>query len=773
VNKLRTILFTLLLVISSLSARTSEPQLAENGYLRLDKVNDFDQQVFYLNGTWHFYGHQLFNPADIQKEDLTAPFIPVTIPGIWTDYIVNNQKMGHHGFGTYRLQITIPEGFHDLAIYVPELPSASKIFINNKLITQNGIPGTSKSNTKPYWKPDYYHLHTETNQLDLLVQISNYHDRNGGIRLNLEMGTLKSIQKKWLFRRLYDSFLFGALFIMMIYHIGLFLLRREDKSSLFFSLFCLIIATRILVTDHDLILQYIPNFSWFALLRLSYLTFYLAVPIFILFTYSLFTKYFIKWVIPVFLSISSLFSLLVLVTPTHFFTLTLSYYHIYTLILASYSIYIIFRAILNKDKSGWIFLSGFFILFFFTFLDILTANQILALPFMVPLGMFFFVFSQAYLLSTRFSRSFQTNALLTQKMKNMNLNLEKLVEDRTEELHDTNLQLTSINDRLAQQNNFKTKYLANLAHELRTPINTIASHNQFLIYDNYSIDDHLMEILDNLTDHLKTSLPDSVKSELISLETLSNLAIKMFNHSPFHIQDFFFYQIDFIYQKLTDSQESDENLAKIISILDEILILRKHEKKERLSNLKGTKSIITYLLDLIEAILNLSKIEAGKISIQPIQVNLIDFIDDIETHTKQIIIGKQKQEIIRFYSHIEVQVPENAIFDPTRIKQVLLNILTNAIKFTIEGEIHLSSSYENNQLKFQIRDTGMGIRDEDLVNIFEEFNRTESSKQIEGTGLGLALSKKLVEIHGGKITVESKLGIGSIFNIILPNVDLH
>ena len=110
--------------------------------------------------------------------------------------------------------------------------------------------------------------------------------------------------------------------------------------------------------------------------------------------------------------------------------------------------------------------------------------------------------------------------------------------------------------------------------------------------------------------------------------------------------------------------------------------------------------------------------------------------------------------------------------DGRRIRQVLVNLLSNAIKFTIEGEVRLSVTHTHDvvRINFAVCDTGIGIPEDELDKLFESFERTNRAKQlgIEGTGLGLPISKHLVEAHGGEITIQTEVGIGSTFSFSLP-----
>lgn len=172
-----------------------------------------------------------------------------------------------------------------------------------------------------------------------------------------------------------------------------------------------------------------------------------------------------------------------------------------------------------------------------------------------------------------------------------------------------------------------------------------------------------------------------------------------------------------------------------------------------------------HLLALTNDILDLSKIEAGRLKLKLETIYLADLVHS----TLPLIQGKAQSKgvTLETIAPDEVRVCQ---VDPMRIKQVLVNLLSNAIKFTPSGGlVQVTVEDRSHEICVKVRDTGMGIADKDQEQLFEPFSQVGKGKnQVEGTGLGLALSKQLVELHGGQIFMESKLGEGSTFGFTLP-----
>ncbi|PZV27395.1 MAG: hypothetical protein DCF12_04860 [Snowella sp.] len=191
------------------------------------------------------------------------------------------------------------------------------------------------------------------------------------------------------------------------------------------------------------------------------------------------------------------------------------------------------------------------------------------------------------------------------------------------------------------------------------------------------------------------------------------------------------------------------------------------------SYLQAIRSSGKTLMSLINDILDLSKIEAGKLQLSYEGINLRGLISDIQ----QIFSVKAAEKGIKLLATVDESVPEAIAFDEVRLRQILFNMVGNAIKFTEQGHvsIQVSSSWSADQkiqLVLQIQDTGIGIAPENQTRIFDIFTQSEgqSTRKYGGTGLGLTITRRLTEMLGGTIELTSELGKGSIFTLIFPSI---
>jgi PAS domain S-box-containing protein len=175
-----------------------------------------------------------------------------------------------------------------------------------------------------------------------------------------------------------------------------------------------------------------------------------------------------------------------------------------------------------------------------------------------------------------------------------------------------------------------------------------------------------------------------------------------------------------------------------------------------------------HLLDMVNDILDVSKVEAGQLDLYPQLIELTPLFETLRSVAQPLATQKD----IRLNFDVQTRITQIEA-DPIRIKQIFLNLITNAIKFNREGgevKIRVSHSQDEQYLICKIQDTGIGIPENKLGELFKPFSQVDSSfsRQTEGTGLGLALTKRLIELHGGTISIESQENVGSTFTFTLP-----
>ncbi len=190
--------------------------------------------------------------------------------------------------------------------------------------------------------------------------------------------------------------------------------------------------------------------------------------------------------------------------------------------------------------------------------------------------------------------------------------------------------------------------------------------------------------------------------------------------------------------------------------------------KEYAENIRDAGQV---LLSVINDILDLTKIESGKMELKPAPYRLHDLINDVGT----MVRVRAEQKGLTYIQNIDSSIPDHLIGDELRIRQIMINLLNNAIKYTDSGEVEMDMTMTDQTkdslcLCIRVRDTGIGIKDEDISRIFGDFQRLDEdhNHKIEGTGLGLSIVKRMIGLMNGDITVTSTYGEGSVFTASIP-----
>ena len=226
----------------------------------------------------------------------------------------------------------------------------------------------------------------------------------------------------------------------------------------------------------------------------------------------------------------------------------------------------------------------------------------------------------------------------------------------------------------------------------------------------------------------------------------------------------------------TMSHELRTPLNSVIGMTN--ILLNDHPNKQQIENLNVLKFSAENLLSLINNILDFNKIDSGNIELEKLPFNIAELLNNIGS----ILDVKAKEKDLDLFIHIDEDIKaQNIIGDPTRLSQIIFNIAGNAIKFTEKGSISINAKTVytdsgNITIRFEIKDTGIGISEEKQKLIFEPFKQASRNvtRKYGGTGLGLPIAKHLVELYGSKIDINSKLNEGTVFSfdISYPITDL-
>ena len=370
---------------------------AKQGELHLENWNFQEKGAIQLDGEWQYFESLLLNPNNRQDFSLEEY---VDIPHTWKK----------DGFATYQLTIFLPQNISSLSLKVPSFGTASYLWINDKFHRLAGQVGSTQSTSIPNYQS---HIITfkNTEKITLLIGVSNFDYSMGGLWYSLQLGAVSQIYTIKQHQIMLEVFLGGSLSIMGLYHFSLYFFRKKSLEALYFGFFCLCIAIRVSVTGERIFTELHLPWEW--LIKIEYLSFYVAVPLFSLYTKSLFQEEVSKRVNQIICWFATLFSLKVIFTPVKIFTEFILVYQIVLVILCLYIIYaIIIKAVWRKREGAIFFSIGFLFLFMTTINDLLYNQMIINTGDFFAVGILGFIFFQSLIISSKFSKSFQQNEIL-------------------------------------------------------------------------------------------------------------------------------------------------------------------------------------------------------------------------------------------------------------------------------------------------------------------------------------------------------------------------
>ncbi|MCP4136743.1 MAG: response regulator [bacterium] len=626
--------------------------VAVKGVMDLRAWDFAEQGSIELKGEWEFYRKEHISG---EQKSGTRAYMPLPAP--W------NRGTG---YASYRLVLLRGKQKEPMAFKIPGISSAYVLYVNGKKMASAGTAGTEYRTTVPQWSPQVVDFIPEEEKLEIILHVSNFHFYKGGLwREPLVLGHKADIEHTSEKRLLFRFFLQGILFIISLYHLGLFILRKVDKASLYYSINCFLIALYTLLSGDNYLNHIGLLTNWQVYLKLFYIVLYLLFPINAMIIYSLFRNEFSKKVLRVVQGLVIVCIAVVLVTPSEIHSNLLRVFPVFEILLLGYILYVLLLAFKRKQEGADIFLPGFFILLIAVINDILFNNRVIDTIRIAHWGLLTCVFSMAYFLSFRSSRAYIAIEYLSNKL-----------EDKSLEIEMKNVELVTL-DRL------KDEFLANTSHELRTPLNGIIGIADSML-DNEGLD-----------------------------------------------------------------EESRANLALIVS------------SGMRLSN-------------LVNDMLDFARLKNKEIELKQVPVD-IKSLTDVVIELSRPLVGQKELTLVNLID--EETSPVRG--DEDRLQQILFNLVGNGIKFTESGEVCISAELQQPDdtkskpyLKVIVADTGIGIPMEKQADIFKSFEQADGSiaRRYGGTGIGLSIVKQLVELHGGKITVESEPGKGSRFSFTVPVV---
>lgn len=409
-----------LILLCHLNAMAAEPGTAVSGIIDLRNWSFQGHGDVPLSGQWQFHWNRFILPSQIEFKANSPQNSLAEVPGSWDQYPEQTKPRGSDGYATYALNVLLPAKTDPLAIQIRNVLTAYTLYINGEKVQQTGRPGKSADGMIPEYRHVIVPVPKHRGEISLVFHVSNFHHRLGGLWASPVIGTAESLYTSYSHRLARNIFIIGAIFIMGLYHISLFLLRRTYTPPAWLGIFCILITLRVLVTNELYLHSLLPEIGWETFVKIEYLSFYLSVPVFIMFIRSLFPKELGKTAVRIFQGTAGLFSFVVICFPARIFSHTVIAYEAVTLTGVIFMLWVLIRALLNKRDGIGAILFGFIFLVLTIVNDMLHANSIIHTTYSFQGGFFVFIFSQAFVLSHRFSKAFGTIENQAEDLMGMN-----------------------------------------------------------------------------------------------------------------------------------------------------------------------------------------------------------------------------------------------------------------------------------------------------------------------------------------------------------------
>lgn len=462
----------------SLSGLANSSPSVVDGIVDLSDWDFVRQGPVNLQGDYEFFWQQHLTPREMMAVGLAIDTMPV--PGAWNGQVINGEPLPGHGYATYRVNIlNTYQGV--LGLKVPDFGTAFHLIVDGETLLESGRPGIDAESTIPKYNPSIVTFSPKGNRVEVVVQISNFDHRLGGLWLPMYLGTadqLNNLRESQLAR---DLILFGSILILGLYNLALYFLRRENRSSLFLGLFCLLLAIRQLTVGDRYLTRVFEDlqFEWY--LRIEYLGWFLAASSFVAFLQNIFPKEVHRIPTGLIHGVFWIGALIVLFTQPATFTVGVPVYQLLTIAAMIYGTFVLFLATARKREGSLILLFAYGVFFVTTISDILVNEGLSDNILLLDVGLFVFVLCQSVLISYRFTNSYRTIERQRSELEATNLKLRTQEKLRRE----AETESVALHKRIAQSEKMEAIGLlaGGVAHDLNNILSNTVTYPELALLD--------------------------------------------------------------------------------------------------------------------------------------------------------------------------------------------------------------------------------------------------------------------------------------------------
>lgn len=407
------------------------------GAIDSSHIDFHNSETTWLRGEWDFIPEQFSDPSEFRGS--TTPFNTesITVPAAWHSNINSHLNMERNSFGTYHLQIKIPEDSGQLGIYIPWINTAYSCYIDEELMIEVGTPGKDRQSHEPQYLPAVFNFMPEGNTFDIVLHVSNFSHRDSGLMRPIIFGSSKSISRLFQTTNNSSIFLSGIMFMGTAFLLMLYASPTENRRLLYIAVLTAAIGIRTTLGNTMVMNQVFPFIPWSVSIRIEYITVPIAIIAFTYYIAATFPDFFSRKILSIFKWISFLYCIIIITTPHTMYGLGLKLYYILIVIYFLYWLYIMIKGHIWKNTNNQIIFITATVFGIFTLIDLLAysadTQKFIPIEFS-SIGLFVFIFGEVYIAAEDFIKALKTSQELTQE-------LEIKVNERTLKLKEANQKL--------------------------------------------------------------------------------------------------------------------------------------------------------------------------------------------------------------------------------------------------------------------------------------------------------------------------------------------
>lgn len=761
-----------ILVMSSCDiAGSGESVAVEKGFADLSDYSFASPLA--LNGEWELYTNKFLEPSDFRRMRPRIPDAYVTVPSQWSVTTSGSGPEGPFSHCTYRIVCSVPRDITSIGIKTGLVFTSFRLYINGNRILREGRAGRSPASSVPMWQNKTGYAQVRDGLVEIIMHVSNYDLDKGGIYRPLHIARKDVIESFNSEKHNLDMFLFGAFFILGLYHLILFLLGKHDFALLFFGLFCFVMLARLLVTDEVHILHWLPELPWVLLYKTEVIAAYLGTGLLGRFLSCLFPRYISHRFTRGLLFLMAVWSIIaLLLNPYHISTITT----VFQILLAAVGVYVFFKlvvAALSSRPGAGLMVVGFALFYMTIVMDILLSQGFMVNAYYsAGAGLLFFILSET-VIKMKFVRDEQL--LIQSEVRNealLSAHPDTLVMIKADgDIIDLRSHMfdfdnpSRISDILGQAGTEKLEQVKKAAKAKLVPVIfeykqacktgekyyevqvSVCNADQYLLNIRDITEHKLRDLrlyhtdklvsLGTLTAGVAHEINNPNNAILLTSQTLGNiwheLSCQLTDILPGDSKIGAFNRDDFLQEVDNGLLRISRNSRRIKDIIEELKNFYRKGQESEMSDFD--------INDAIHSALRLMKNTLGK---KAVSLTLL-----------------LAENLPRLRGYLN------------RMEQVCINIVQNAMQALIEplGSITIKSDYDRskNSVCMEVIDTGTGIPEELIEHIIDPFFTTK--RDSGGTGLGLSISNKIINDHKGRIVIKSREGEGTSVRVYIPVYD--